>query len=231
MPAPDRIRLMQGQMVDVIAQLPDGRQTSVSKSFLQLLRAAWTVLKEQLTNLTGLELKQITHVIVPVTSDAALQTIVRSLQDDLQQRSGALPQIPHLGNESLFKHARIIEAATAVGDKHVIDLAKKCIDGTFYRGGDHRYAAPLTDLKYAYGAVNSQAIRYIKDKLVESVVKSYLDRQLKNNKQVVGFMHEVIAFGDAVRNCQAQEEVLRAEAAAKKAARGNRAKTHGKSNR
>lgn len=123
-------------MVEVVALLPDGRHVTVGHEYFQLLQAAWTTLKDQIANLVGpgLYASKITHLVVPVTSDAALKTVILSTRCGLQKKHGALPKLPHEGQESLYKHARIAEAAIAVGFGYVIDQAKQRIDRTFYRG-------------------------------------------------------------------------------------------------
>lgn len=221
LPPPDRIRLMQGQLVEVIALLPDGREVIVGKEYLRLLQATWTTLKEQLANLAapGLYVSQITHLVIPVTSDTALATMMWSVRQGLQHK-GSLPQFPHQGKDSLFRNAQTCEVATAVGFGYVLDQIKPRIDRTFYRGGNHYYKAPIAELKMVYGAENSQVMNYVKAKLVESVVKSYLDYNLANNKDVVTCMHEILTFGDAVRDLEAREKTARAQAAARKAEGG-----------
>jgi len=34
-----------------------------------------------------------------------------------------------------------------MGSKHIADQMSECLDRTFYRGGDHKYGAPIVDIR------------------------------------------------------------------------------------
>ncbi|KAK5942506.1 hypothetical protein PMZ80_005071 [Knufia obscura] len=211
MPAADRVRLLQGQQVELVAVLPDGQQVPLGKEYLQLLRAAWTVLRNQLDNIAGpgLYVREITHLLVPVLSAAALRMIMTSVRHGLQKKQGALPEIPHQDGTSLYKHTAIRQAATAIGFGYIVPQMKKYIEKTRYRGDDHRYKSPVDDIKLIYGSPVNQAMTEAKNQLVEWLVKAELDKNLTNRKAVNACMWEIPEFANAVVVEEAREKAFR----------------------
>jgi len=113
-----------------------------------------------------------------------------------------------------------METATAVGFGHIVSQMKQRIDETFYRGGTHKYRAPIVDLREVYNARNSQAMRHVKAQLVESAVKSWIDHNLKNNTEVETCMNAISEFDNAVRAYEASELSARAQASNNNKAKG-----------
>lgn len=209
----DRVRLLQGQVVEVVAVLPNGQEIALGKEYLKVLRAAWSVLKDQLDNIAGpgLHINEITHLLVPVTVVAPLRTIISAQRLSLEKKHGNLPHIPRSGQNPLYQDALVMEVATAVGFRHVVFAVKERIDNTFYRGGAHQYRAPIADLQYVYNAPDSQSMKHVKSRLIQSVVKAYLDKHLSNNHEVEDCMMTIPAFGNAVRAEEAREKQVRAQ--------------------
>lgn len=69
------------------------------------------------------------------------------------------------------------------GTLSLINQMKSQSNQTEYRGGDHKYKAPLTDIAELYNSPNSQSMHYPKDKLVEWAVKSLFDENLTNTQR------------------------------------------------
>ena len=94
---------------------------------------------------------------------------------------------------------RLREVATAIGFRHVVEQMDYRINSTFYKGGLRKYKLPIDDAESIFKTTFDTPFSLLtKQKLVDSVVRAYLDDRLKNNPEVEALMRKCKAFGRAV---------------------------------
>ncbi|KAK5957248.1 hypothetical protein OHC33_001620 [Knufia fluminis] len=197
-------QLARGQMINIIALIVGTNQReNVGQIFLSIIRESSTVIDGQLAAKVaeGFNLKQLIRLLIPVTSARALEAIVNYLNFNIITAKGALGEMKGIASKDnpLYRHMRIREVATVIGFKHIVDQMDGRINGTFYRGGSHRYRLPIENVRrIANVKVVTPHNRSIRQQVVASVVQAHLDGHLTNESEVDALARDIPAFNDAL---------------------------------
>lgn len=209
-----RKALMKGRLVRVTAKLSDGTLVPVSEgASFEALRAAAYEIDDQLTaaETNGRDTTKITDLVIPAITAAALQEILSYLK--FQVSKGSFGNVRGIKTNSFYAYFSILETAVSIGFKHVADQMTERLTRTFYRGGNHQYRAPLTDIKLiAATKPRTSASNAIKAKLVASIAQSSIDGNLINGRELSNFLVDIPDLDRAFLN--EYERRLNAAAAA-----------------
>lgn len=191
------------------------QRENVGQIFLNIIRESSTVIHDQLTAKVaeGFQLNHLHRLVIPVTSARALEAIISFLNFNIITAMGALGEMKGTTSEDnpLYRHMRIREVVTAIGFKHIVDQMDRRINGTFYRGGSHRYRLPVEDVRLSSNAkVVTPYNRSVRQQIVASVVQAHLDGHLANKTEFEKLGRDIPAFGSALAVERARRQAVAA---------------------